>query len=344
MKKKFQKFLALFAVLAVLLAALPVLPVSALNTSTDFQYEVLSEQDKTCALVSYQGFDAVLEIPSQIDGYTVTTIRGGCFAGYASYMLEELTIPDSVTTLDDGALQSCFSLRSVRLPETLEKIGAHVFESCTAMESIEIPASVTTIGSNAFASCPSLTEITIPASVTLIDPTAFSLSDNVVVYGVVNSYTEFFSSSAGLRFQPARSEFLSDYVQYDETDGYAFGFTPGAPLADAFTVTYGGILTLTPNEAGFENGTGALMQMKNSGGQLLSEYTVLIFGDVNGDGAIDAFDAALLQLQLGNAAELTGAYAKAGDLNGDGALSAADYAQVHAQLEGTADISQTPAL
>ena len=150
MKKKFQKFSALFAVLAVLLAALPVLPASALNTSTDFQYEVLSEQDKTCALVSYQGFDAVLEIPTQIDGYTVTTIRGGCFTGYASYMLEELTIPDSVTTLEDGALQSCFSLRSVRLPETLEKIGAHVFESCTAMESIEIPASVTTIDDYAF--------------------------------------------------------------------------------------------------------------------------------------------------------------------------------------------------
>ena len=121
MKKKFQKFSALFAVLAVLITALPVLPASALNTSDDFQYEVLSEQDKTCALVSYQGFDAVLEIPTQIDGYTVTTIRGGCFTGYASYMLEELTIPDSVTTLEDGALQSCFSLRSVRLPETLEK-------------------------------------------------------------------------------------------------------------------------------------------------------------------------------------------------------------------------------
>lgn len=79
MKNTVKRFLAVFLVLAVLLAALPVLPASALNTSTDFQYEVLSEQDKTCALVSYQGFDSVLEIPSQIDGYTVTTIRGGCF-------------------------------------------------------------------------------------------------------------------------------------------------------------------------------------------------------------------------------------------------------------------------
>ena len=127
MKKKFQKFLALFSVLAILLAALPVLPASALATSDSFQYEILSEQDKTCALVSYQGFYAALEIPTQIDVYTVITIRGGCFSGFASYMLEELTIPDSVTTLDDGALQSCFSLKSVRLPENLEKIGAHVF-------------------------------------------------------------------------------------------------------------------------------------------------------------------------------------------------------------------------
>ena len=159
--------------LAVLITVLPVLPASALNTSDDFQYEVLSEQDKICALVSYQGFDAVLEIPTQIDGYTVITIRGGCFSGFASYMLEELTIPDSVTTLDDGALQSCFSLKSVRLPENLEKIGAHVFESCTAMETIDIPASVTSIGDYAFYNCTSLSEFTFPEHLTSIGAYAF---------------------------------------------------------------------------------------------------------------------------------------------------------------------------
>ena len=271
----------------------------------------------------------------------VTEIDVYAFAGNPA--LTYVDAGNGVTSIGIYAFAGCTALETVTLSDGLEQIAGAAFSHCSSLQSLVLPEGVTTIGMSAFEECSSLTEITIPASVTLIDPTAFSLSDNVVVYGVVNSYTEFFSSSAGLQFQPARSEFLSDYVQYDETEGYAFGFTPGVPLADVFTVTYGGILTLTPNEAGFENGTGALMQMKNSGGQLLSEYTVLIFGDVNGDSAIDAFDAALLQLQLGNAAELTGAYAKAGDLNGDGALSAADYAQVHGQLEGSADISQTPA-
>ena len=74
-------------------------------------------------------------------------------------------IPFTVTSIADGAFESCTGLTSVSLPISVISIGDHAFESCTGFTSFSIPNSVTYIGNYAFYKCSGLTSVTITASV-----------------------------------------------------------------------------------------------------------------------------------------------------------------------------------
>ena len=82
-------------------------------------------------------------------------------------------IPNSVTSIGDGAFSDCKSLQSVTIPNSVTSIGDHAFEQCKSLQSITIPNSVTSIGNSAFSSCDSLQSVTIPNSVTKIGDEAF---------------------------------------------------------------------------------------------------------------------------------------------------------------------------
>ena len=102
---------------------------------------------------------------------SVTSIGNGAFAGCTS--LTSVTIPDSVTSIGWGAFLFCISLTSVTIPDSVTSIGTYAFDGCKSLESITIPDSVTSIGDSAFWDCKSLESITIPDSVTSIGDGAF---------------------------------------------------------------------------------------------------------------------------------------------------------------------------
>lgn len=82
---------------------------------------------------------------------------------------------------------SCKSLEEVHLPEELTTIGQDTFKLCNSLKSIRLPEKLTTIGQEAFKYCTSLKEIVIPASVTSIDSTAFSACQNLKTVTVKKS-------------------------------------------------------------------------------------------------------------------------------------------------------------
>ena len=206
--KKTRKY---FAVLLALVMTLTAFPLSGLTASAassgDFEYEVLSEEDKTCEITDYTGEATELTIPSELDGYTVTSIGGSAFK-YCNFLSAK--IPDSVTSIGISAFYSCDSLTSVTIPNSVTSIGEMAFYNCTSLTNITvansnpnyssengvlfnkdkttliqyptgktdisytIPASVTTIRNFAFIGCGSLTSIDIPDSVTSIGGVAFS--------------------------------------------------------------------------------------------------------------------------------------------------------------------------
>ena len=82
-------------------------------------------------------------------------------------------IPNSVTSIGNGAFEFCISLTSITIPSSVTSIGRGAFASCSSLTSITIPNSITSIEQYAFNECTSLTSITIPYNVTSIGYHAF---------------------------------------------------------------------------------------------------------------------------------------------------------------------------
>ena len=116
--------------------------------------------------------------------------------------VEDLVIPESVTSIGRYAFSGCSGLTSVTIPESVTSIDGSAFSGCSGLTSVTINSnailsknyswdnnlksifgeqvkeynignSVTSIGDRAFGNCSSLTSVTIPNSVTSIGKDAF---------------------------------------------------------------------------------------------------------------------------------------------------------------------------
>ena len=67
--------------------------------------------------------------------------------------IESYVIPNSVTSIGDGAFSYCSSLHSVFIPDSVTSIGDCAFWDCSSLSKIVIPSSVTSIGDSAFSEC-----------------------------------------------------------------------------------------------------------------------------------------------------------------------------------------------
>ena len=105
--------------------------------------------------------------------YTVKQGTVGIASGaFSRSSVKKVTVPDSVQALY-GSFASCVSLEEVVLPDSLSSIGYCTFLGCFSLESITIPDSVTFIGESSFLGCSSLTSVTIPDGVIAISWEAF---------------------------------------------------------------------------------------------------------------------------------------------------------------------------
>jgi len=119
----------------------------------------------------------------------LASIANSAFAG--SWSLKSIEIPDSVTSIGEGAFSGS-GIESITFEENsqLTKIGDMVFMDCHSLSSIQIPEGVTKIGEYTFMYCTSLESIQIPASVTNIDGEAFAGCNSFTIYGYPGSYAE----------------------------------------------------------------------------------------------------------------------------------------------------------
>lgn len=138
------------------------IPIDGLYT---FSY---NDADMTATItgVTSQRDFYVLPEEADIDGYTVTAIGNGAFAGNR---LITAYLPTSVTTIGDNAFDGCVNLTSVTqrgssdeavFPASVTSIGNYAFEGCGKLNvKFGDAKALTTIGDNAFYGCTSLQQV-----------------------------------------------------------------------------------------------------------------------------------------------------------------------------------------
>ncbi|MDR1674634.1 MAG: leucine-rich repeat domain-containing protein [Oscillospiraceae bacterium] len=123
-------------------------------------------------------------IPSEVDGYTVTSLESGPYIGelfvfgspgvfYLNSFLETVTIPDTVTNIGNNTFLDCTGLTDITIPDSVTSIGDNAFATCANLTSVSIPDSVTYLGEGVFTNCIRLNDITLPNSITSIPTAAF---------------------------------------------------------------------------------------------------------------------------------------------------------------------------
>ena len=176
---------------------------------------------------------------------SVTSISNGAFCGCSE--LISIIISDSVTSIGDFAFSSCSSLTSITIPNSVTSLGSGAFQYCKALKSITIPDSLTSIGDFAFYGCSGLTSITIPYSVTSIGNSAFDgcyrLTSITIPYSVTSIGDNAFERTKiycypGTAGETYAKENGFDYVLLDAQPTAVTGFTLGGRSSTALRLNW----------------------------------------------------------------------------------------------------------
>ena len=147
--------------------------------------------------------------------------------------------------------------------------------------------------------------------------------------------------------EPTIPPFSMSTTLKTNSDNSVTGITPGTSIADIIaqiTVSGGTVEILTPDEKVKTEGniaTGDMIAGKDESGNYVSVYTVVIYGDVNGDGNVSIKDLLLLRKCILGTGTLEGTFLQAGNANKDqNGITIKDILVLRKQLLGTATIDQ----
>ena len=106
-------------------------------------------------LTRYYGVKRQLTIPESVNGEKITAVAADAFKG--NRYTEQVILPESVTSIGDGAFAGCILLKAVSAPGVTE-IGARAFAECAALHGITT-AKLGSVGKEAFYHCTALTAL-----------------------------------------------------------------------------------------------------------------------------------------------------------------------------------------
>ena len=124
--------------------------------------------------------------------------RRGNSPGYFSDALSRITFGEYVLRIPSYLLYGCSGLQEVILPNNLTSIGNYSFDGCGLLSQVTLPESLETIGSGAFQNCTSLSTLTIPENVSHIDNGAFWYTPiETLYYNAINCHLGYSTRAMG---------------------------------------------------------------------------------------------------------------------------------------------------
>ena len=354
----------------------PLLPNNASSWRIDFQEPVRSIVIAPGVTAIGSGaFESFKNVTTVSIPDPVTSIGGMAFCNCP--LLREVQIPDSVTKLGAYAFAYCTSLTSVTVPESCRTIRDHAFSGCTALRDVTIPESAEIgsmilsdtpwlqaqqaqdplvllngtvqdgklcvgevvipegthlISTGAFTGCTDLTAVTIPESIDRIPEYTFTNCTSLQSVTILNPYCTIavvYGDNSGYPPVPD-SRTICNRVKHDDTmfNGW-----------DRYEVTYTGVIRSYEGSAAqkFAEEYGYAFESLGAPPELAP-------GNVNGDAAINASDAAAVLIAaaaigVDQDSGLNTAQLSAADVNHDNAVNASDAAiiLVYAAALGAGD-------
>jgi hypothetical protein len=118
--------------------------------SGDFTY---TDSGITITITKYNGAGGVVAIPADIGGRPVVNIGVGAFINCTG--LTSVTIPNSVTNIENYVFQSCTGLTSVAIPSSVMSIGDGAFADCLGLTTAYFYGNAPSMGYRVFYDCSS---------------------------------------------------------------------------------------------------------------------------------------------------------------------------------------------
>ena len=140
---------------------------SIFSNDTSLTSVTLPDSLKTIEPAAFKNCSSLTQIDLP-EGLEV--IKNSVFAGTA---IEEITLPSTLTLLQNGAFQKVTTLKTVDFNNVETTIGNSCFQDCTNLTSITGVGNITSIGNKAFYGCKVLGELSSLNNVTSIGDEAF---------------------------------------------------------------------------------------------------------------------------------------------------------------------------
>ena len=170
-----------------------------------------------------------------------------------------------VNAIGSSAFYGCTALGDLQIGIGVNSIGDYAFKNCSSLITVDIPESVLSVGYEAFCNCNNLNEITFYyAECKIRDGSGtLKMSPNAVIFGYAGSTAQAYAESNGYHFLVIGTE--REYEQGDIT------LSGTMEVADIVALQQ-----YILNQRPFKE-----KQFKNA--------------DLNGDGAVNVIDLALLK-------------------------------------------------
>ena len=223
----------------------------------------------------------------------------GKWAFFERSDITSVTIPSSVTAIEDSVFSGCLSLKEITIPDSVTKLGKYCFMSCRALQSVSLGKSVTEIPEECFYCCTALNDISLSDNIKSIDDRAFYCCEDISGIYIPTTVKSIGEDAVGKKY-----------------------------------ISMGSYSINIPNfQIKGEKGSAA---EKYAFDQNISFLTDDSQGDVNGDGKVDSVDASAVLaeyalLSAGKNGKLTEKQSKAADWNSDGNIDSVDASAILAE-------------
>ena len=284
---------------------------------TDFLTLTLNSDGTSYVVADCEStFIGDMEIPSTYKGLPVTAIGTDAFRDCSA--ITSIVVPDSVTSIGGSAFRGCINLENLVLSENITSIPGAMCYGCTKLENLVITDGVSSIGGYAFSGCTSLKILIIPDSVINIGDSVFTNCKSLIAVCKDNSFAHAYAGNNNVSYILVNND-----TNIDLASGFIYTDILGGDLNNIIVSSKNITCSIDTTYAG----TGIVVDIMKDDA-LHSQYTLVVYGDTNGDSVCDVLDCFEVERASNGNAELSGAYAMAADSNSDDSIDITDYQAV----------------